>query len=181
MMNVTMHYEHGIEVFDTGDRTDATAFAGNVLTNWSLNLEEARSGDPIGGKRLWLNLYTHQIPQANAKETGPHGLLAARRKDGLSFLLADEGDVDRLVKVSVDGSTAMLRIGGELMNATMFAHAADIVFSYAPNAVAVRRYLEAAIGERLDGDPVQEICAMMGLSPDAYADIEEAQRSNEGA
>lgn len=171
-MVITMAYGDGIEVFDTAERVDPAAYRGNALTNWSIRLEDARSGDALGGKRLWLDLYAHELPGGGQDPPGPRGMAVAQRRDVASFLLADEGDVARLLGVSVGGEAVLVRVGGELVNSARLAHAAALAFGHIPQAVAVRAYLEAALGESVAGDPVEEICAMMGFTPDAYAEAE---------
>lgn len=168
-MVVTVHYEDGVEVFDTAERVDPATARGNALSNWALRLEDAREGDALGGKRLWLRHYEHALPPDGDAGADPAGLPVAARRDVASFLVADAGDVERVLKVTVDGADALVRMGGELVNASRFARAADVACVYGPQAAAVRRHLERAMGEDAEGDPEEAICAAMGFSPESFA------------
>ena len=130
---------------------------------------DSRGGDALGGKRLWLRHYEHVLPPDGREGADPEGLPVAVRRDVASFLVADAGDVERILKVSVDGADALVRMGGELVNASRFAHAADVACVYAPQAVAVRRHLEQAMGDWAEGDPEEAVCAAMGFSPESFA------------
>ena len=176
-MVITITYEDGVDVFDTAERVDPATHQGNALANWSIRLEDARQGDALGGKRLWLDLYLHDMPDPGAAP-GPRGLPAAPRRDAATFLLADESDVSRMLRVAVNGDTVLLRVGDELVNAARFAHAADLSTVYNPQAESTRAYLEAALGDSAPGDPAEAICAMMGYSPEAMALAEQMERAS---
>ena len=87
---------------------DGSIFKGNALTNYALEISDAREG-----KALWLDLYYCESDKAYRNDLNPHGLPVARRRDDWSFVIADEADLAMLLKVNVDGEDVLVRQGDE--------------------------------------------------------------------
>lgn len=61
----------------------------------------------------------------------------ARRRDGWSFLIADEEDLKALNRLTVDGEAVLVQIAGELVDSTTLSWAYDVVSNYIPMASIV--------------------------------------------
>lgn len=164
-MLVKTYYSTGhFDVFDTATLTDASLFKGNALTNYALEVSDAR-----GGKALWLDLFYYEAADAYKGDVNPHGLPVARRRDGWSCVLADEEDLKALLKVSVDGEDVLLRQGGEFVDALRLKVASDAAWRANPAAVATHDYYLAADEEC---DP----CEAIGYTEHAYKRVVAMQR-----
>ena len=131
-MLVKTYYSTGhLDVFDTATLTDSSLFKGNVLTDYSLEVSDAR-----GGNALWLDLFYYEAADAYKGDVNPHGLPVARRRDGWSCVLADEEDLKTLLKVSIDGEDVLLRQGDEFVDALRLKVASDVAWRTNPAAVA---------------------------------------------
>ncbi len=160
-------YDNGhFDVFDTDHLTDASLYKGNSLTNLSFNLED------LGAKRLWLNLYYYEVADAYREQLGPYGLPVARRRDGWSFLLVDDDDIDRLLEVTADGKVVLFRQGADLVGGIAYNYASDVACEFNPQSVKTHDYLVRALGP----DHEEDICRMMGYNPQTYAQVSEVQR-----
>lgn len=164
-MLVKTYYSTGhLDVFDTATLTDSSLFKGNVLTDYALEVADAR-----GGRALWLDLFYYEAADAYKGDTNPHGLPVARRRDGWSCVLADEEDLKTLIKVSVDGEDVLLCQGDEFVDALMLKAASDAAWRTNPAAMATHDYYLAADDER---DP----CEAIGYSESAYERVATMQR-----
>ena len=108
-MILKAYYSGGrIDVFDTDHHVDAVPQRGNLLANYTLDLSD------VAGDGIWLRSYYHEAAEAYREEPGPTGLPVARRRDGWSFLVADADDLERINRLTVDGETVLIRVGGRL-------------------------------------------------------------------
>lgn len=124
-MIVKAYYAGGhIDVFDTDHLVDAVPQPGNLLANYTLDFSD------LAGDCLWLRSYYHEAADTYREEPGPAGLPVARRRDGWSFLIADADDLERLNRLTVDGETVLVRVAGELVDATALSWAYDAVGEY---------------------------------------------------
>lgn len=166
-MIVKTFYGNGhFDVFDTDHLTDSSLFPGNALTNFSFNLED------LGARRLWLNLYYYEVADTYREDTGPCGLPVARRRDGWSFLLVDDDDIDGLTKVMADGQVVVFRQGDCLIDGIAYDYASDIACELNPQSVRTHDYLARVLGPENE----QVICERMGYPPEAYAEVAEMER-----
>ena len=139
-MIVKVYYAGGrIDVFDTDHLVDGIPQPGNLLTNYAIDLAD------VNGESVWLRSYYYEAAPAYKEEPGPKGLPVARRRDGWSFLIADADDVSRLNRLTVDGETVLVKIAGDLVDATALSLAYDVAEEYGPMASAACRYLAAAV------------------------------------
>ena len=145
-MILKAYYSDGrIDVFDTDHIIDCVPQPGNLLTNYTLDLAD------VNGESLWLSSYYYESAQAYKDDPGPKGLPVARRRDGWSFLIADEADLQKLNRLTVDGETVLIQIEGELVDAAALSWVYDVAEEYVPRAAAAFGYLmQASFGK--DGD-----------------------------
>lgn len=133
-MIVKAYYSGGhIDVFDTDHLVDAVPQPGNLLANYTLDFSD------LAGDCLWLRSYYHEAADTYREEPGPAGLPVARRRDGWSFLIADADDLERLNRLTVDGETVLVRVAGELVDATALSWAYDAVGEYPAMMLAAFR------------------------------------------
>lgn len=131
-MIIKAYYSGGrIDVFDTDRMTDGVPQPGNLLTNYTLDLSD------VNGESLWLCSYYYEAAQAYKGEKGPKDLPVTRRRDGWSFLIADETDLERLNRLTVDGETVLIRVEGELADTAALSWAYDVVDDVLPKAMFV--------------------------------------------
>lgn len=136
-MIIKAYYAGGrIDVFDTDHLIDEMPQKGNLLTNYTLDLAD------VGEERLWLRSYYYESSDVYKEEQGPHGLPVARRRDGWSFLIADEEDLKRLTRLTVDGETALIQIAGELIDTAMLSWVYDCIEEYVPRILTSFRCTE---------------------------------------
>lgn len=165
-MLVKTYYNTGhLDVFDTATLTDSSLFKGNVLTDYALEVADARDG-----KALCLDLFYYEVADAYKSDVNPHGLPVARRRDGWSCVLADEADLETLLKVSVDGEDVLLRQGDEFVDALRLKIASDAAWRTKPATVATHNYCLVADDEC---DP----CEAIGCTESAYRRVAAMQRS----
>ena len=139
-------------------------FKGNALTNYALEISDAR-----GGKALWLDCDYYEADKEYQNDLHPHGLPVARRRDGWSFVIADEADLKTLLKVSVDGEDVLVRQGDEFIDATRLKIASDVAYSINPASVSTYDYYQVAAQE-------QDPCERIGYTQSAYEHVALAQR-----
>lgn len=166
-MIIKTYYDDGhTDTFDTDHLTDASVLPGNLLTNWSLDVQDAE-GDL---KTLVLSLYWHPVSTAGDMPVGPKGLPIARRRDGWSFVVADSEDLPHLTMAKADGEVVLLRAGAELVDCNRLAYISRISETFARQVVSAHDFL-------LLSDPIameQDICYAIGMSPQAYEAIASA-------
>lgn len=164
-MLVKTYYSTGhFDVFDTATLVDGSIFKGNALTNYALEISDARKE-----KTLWLDCYYYEADKAYQGDLNPHGLPVARRRDGWSFVIADEADLDTLLKASVDGEDVLIRQGDEFIDALRLKVASDVAYSVNPASVSAHDYYQVAAQ---DQDP----CGRIGYTHSAYERVALAQR-----
>lgn len=159
-MIIKAYYTGGrIDVFDTDHLIDEMPQKGNLLTNYTLDLAD------VGEESLWLRSYYYEAADAYKEEQGPRGLPVARRRDGWSFLIADEEDLRNLNRLTVDGETALVQMAGELVDATALVWADDVAEEFAPRAL--RAYKRMGSFETVKGATSQhEMLGQICISQD---------------
>ncbi len=161
-MILKAYYAGGrIDVFDTDHLVDGVPQPGNLLTNYTLDLAD------VNGESLWLRSYYYEAAAAYKEEPGPTGLPVARRRDGWSFLIADEDDLGTLNLLTVDGLTVLARIAGELADIAALTWVYDQAEGYASMAMAAHRYLSVMM-EDSDTDKERKVCNAIGIPLDVY-------------
>jgi uncharacterized C2H2 Zn-finger protein len=161
------YYDTGhTDTFDSDHLTDASMLRGNLLTNWSLDIGDARGGAGC----LLLSLYWYPATGIGETPVGPKGLPIARRRDGWSFVVADSDDLPHLIMAEVDGEVVVLRAGDDLVDCNRLAHVSRISESFAKQVVSAHSWLLLAS----PGSTESDICRMLGMSADAYEAIAEA-------
>lgn len=166
-MIVKTYYSGGrFCLFDTDHMTEALPMRGNMLTNWALDL------DDVNGERLWLSCYYHEAADAYREPAGPKGLPVARRRDGWSFLIADDEDMKSLNRVTVDGELFLVRVCGQFVDATELSWAFTVADDVAYRSSIAHAHLKAT----MDGCDEAAICAAMGIDADTYRLLVSAQR-----
>ncbi|MGN0035110.1 MAG: hypothetical protein ACI364_05230 [Coriobacteriales bacterium] len=171
-MVVKTYYSTGrVDVFDSQTMTDATVFPGNVLTNYALDMRDARHGPS-----LWLDIYYYEIDRSGAVENGPRGLPIAPRRDACCCILADSEDLKTLQRVTVDGADAIARIGGQFVDCLKLEAQSDLVYTLVPKAVATYEYTRASErGNDGEGDQTS-LCERIGFAPEAFEAVAEMER-----
>lgn len=108
-MILKAHYEGGrIDMFDTDHLVDCVPQPGNLLTNYTLDLAD------VNGESLWLRPYYYEAAESYKEEPGPAGLPVARIRDGWSFLIADEDDLKKLIRLTLGNETVLIQMAGSL-------------------------------------------------------------------
>lgn len=163
-MIVKTYYSGGrFCAFDTDHMTEGLPLRGNMLTNWALDL------DDVNGECLWLSCYYHETIEAYRETIGPKRLPVARRRDGWSFLIADAEDMKTINRVTVDGELFLIRVCGELVDATELEWAYTVAEEVAYRAQASHRFLtHQSAGPGLDE---VGLCAMMGFPVETYRQL----------
>lgn len=149
--------------FDTDHMTEALPLNGNMLTNWALDLDDVNNGC------LWLSCYYHEIAEAYREPIGPKGLPVARRRDGWSFLVADAEDMKTINRVTVDGELFLIRVCGELVDATELEWAYTVAEEIAYRARASHGFLARQTAE--PGLDEVGLCAKMGFPAETYRQL----------
>lgn len=179
-MLVKTYYSTGhFDMFDTVNLVDASLYKKNALTNFALEITDAREG-----RALWLDVFYYEADNSYRGDLNPHGLPVARRRDGWSFVLADEHDLETLFKVSADGEDVLSRQGDEFVDALQLRFASEIAYGINPETVSTHDYLQVAM-------PDGNACERIGYSESAYESVqrahartatpEESRESSEGA
>lgn len=151
-MVLKAYYSGGrIDVFDTDHHVDAVPQRGNLLANYTLDLSD------VAGAGLWLRSYYHEAAEAYREEPGPTGLPVARRRDGWSFLIADVDDLDRLNRLTVDGETMLIRVAGDLVDASALSWAWECSEDIAPKALSVYRLFSECTYDKSESDVFETI------------------------
>ena len=145
-----------IDVFDTDRMTDGVPQPGNLLTNYTLDLSD------VGEECLWLRSYYYEAIGAYKDELGPIGLPIARRRDGWSFLIADEEDLKTLNRLTVDGETVLVSIASELVDVATLSWAYSVGEEYLPMIPIAYRNIHWCWG---DSESANSLCETIGISP----------------
>lgn len=158
-MIIKAYYVGGrIDVFDTDHMIDCVPQPGNLLTNYTLDFAD------VNGESLWLRSYYYEAAQAYRDEQCPKGLPIARRRDGWSFLVADASDMERLVRLTVDGETVLVQMAGELVDAAALSWAYDVAAEYSQMAgIAYSRLASLDLGKEEAADVT--VCSRIGVPP----------------
>ena len=110
-MRVEVAYRRRIEVFDTDRFTEAQPFTGkSMLADFTLDYADVEQ------RGLWLTV--HCYAANDAYKTDGEEVPEARREKGWRFQLATPKEVAEIESVSLDGSTVLARLYGELVDAT---------------------------------------------------------------
>lgn len=108
-MRVEVAYPGRIEVFDTDRFTEAQPFTGkSMLADFMLDYANAEQ------RGLWLA--AHSYAANDAYRTGGEEVPEARREKGWRFQLATPKEAAEIESVSLDGSTVLARLYGELVD-----------------------------------------------------------------
>ena len=159
-MKIKAYYAGGrIDVFDTDCMTDGIPQPGNLLTNYTLDLSD------VGEECLWLRSYYYEAVDAYKDEKSPTGLPVARRRDGWCFLIADEEDLQKLYRVTLDGETLLIRIAYDIVDASTLSWAFDSVEEYRPKIISSYPFLSMLCDFSLAGE--DEPHKIIGLSFDS--------------
>jgi hypothetical protein len=163
-MILKTYYDTGhTDTFDSDRLTDASMLRGNLLTNWSLDIGDARDGAGY----LILSLYWYPVAGTGEMPDGPNGLPIARRREGWSFVVADSDDLPHLTMAKADSEVVLLRAVGELVDCNRLAHISRISESFAKQVVSAHDWLLLASPESSES----EICSALGMSAVAYEEI----------
>ena len=110
-MRVEVAYRRRIEVFDTDRFTEAQPFTGkSMLADFTLDYADVEQ------RGLWLTV--HCYAANDAYKTDGEEVPEARREKGWRFQLATPKEVAEIESVSLDGSTVLARLYGELVDVT---------------------------------------------------------------
>lgn len=110
-MRVEVAYPGGIEVFDTDRFTEAQPFTGrSMLADLTLDYADVEQ------RGLWL--IAHCYAANDAYRTDGEEVPEARREKGWRFQLATPKEIAEVESVSLDGSTVLARLYGELVDVT---------------------------------------------------------------
>lgn len=156
-MIIKAYYAGGrIDVFDTDHLIDEMPQKGNLLTNYTLDLAD------VGEESLWLRSYYYEAADAYKEGEGPYGLPVARRRDGWSFLIADEEDLENLNRLTIDGETALIRLEEEVVDVVALENIYCIFEEYMPKIqIAYRNLLNEK--ERLIRSSENEMFELIGV------------------
>lgn len=173
-MIVKTYYEGGhVDVFDTDRKTESLPQTGNLLTNYSLDIDNVESGG------LWMSSYYYEANDQYRDTVGPRGLPVARRRDGWSFLLADAEDMKGLMRVTVDGENVLMRVGGEFVFMSDLRYAYDVAEDVIPKADKAHDHLLTTLKDEEGIDIECEACRRMGFSYEAYQAVRRTQPVND--
>jgi hypothetical protein len=174
-MIVKTYYDGGhVIVFDTANMTESLPQPGNLLTNYSIDL------DDVNGERLWLSSYYYECSEHYRETVGPKGLPVGRRRDGWSFLIADDEDMKTLARVTVDGEDVLVRVAGALVDATALRHAYDVAEDIVPKAIKAHRHLAAMLASEPGIDIELEACNRMGFPFETFRTIRNSEPAEDG-
>lgn len=169
-MIIKTYYKGGnINVFDTDHMTESQPQKGNLLTNYSIDLDDAN------GERIWLSSYYYEAAEQYRETIGPKGLPVARRRDGWSFLLVDDADMKTLNRVTVDDETALMRVAGDMVDVSALRWAFDVANDIGPMAITAHEHLAALLAREPGIDIELAACNLMGFSYEAFRAISQAQ------
>lgn len=171
-MVVKTYYSTGrVDAFDSQTMTDTTVFPENVLTNYALDIRDARRGPS-----LWLDIYYYELDRNSIAENGPRGLPIAPRRDACCCILADSEDLKTLQRVTVDGVDAIARIGGQFVDCFKLETQSNLAYTLVPKAVATYEYIRTSErGNDRENDQAA-LCERIGFAPEAFGAIAEMDR-----
>lgn len=118
-MRIEIAYEGRIEVFDTDRFTEAQPFSGkSMLADFTLNYEDAEKDG------IWLT--AHCYAANDAYRTDGEEVPEARREKGWRFQLATPKEATEIESVTLDGSTVLARLYGELVDVARMDRACSL-------------------------------------------------------
>ena len=106
-------------------------------------------------------------------EPGPAGLPIAYRRDGWSFVVADAEDRKRLLRMTVDGEPALVRVGDGLVDCNRLDYVADLTDHIVPRASRAIEFLEEARDGESNVFGTESIASALGMSANAYRSARE--------
>lgn len=173
-MIIKAYYARGrIDVFDTDRMTDRIPQPGNLLTNYTLELAD------VGEECLWLRSYYYEAADAYKDEIGPARLPVARRRDGWSFLIADEKDLKTLNRLTVDGETVLASFSGQLVDVSALSWVDLHESSILP--MVQTAYTVALRSEREDARSDLGVCERIGMPVEMLAELLQRARVSTSA
>lgn len=118
-MRVEVAYLGRIEVFDTDRFTEAQPFTGrSMLADLTLDYED------VERRGLWLT--AHCYAANDAYRTDGEEVPEARREKGWRFQLATPKEAAEVESVSLDGTTVLARVYGELVDVSRIDRACSL-------------------------------------------------------
>ena len=171
-MVVKTFYKTGrVDVFDSQTMTDSTVFPSNVLTNYALDIRDARQGPS-----LWLDIYYYDLDRSGSVGDGPRGLPIAPRRDACCCILADSDDLKELQWVTVDGTDAIARIGDQFVDCFKLETQSNLAYTLVPKATATCRYIRATERGNDSESDQADLCERIGFTPEAFEELAEMER-----
>ena len=162
-MMIKTYYKGGHFVaFDTDQFTEELPQPGSLLTNYAIDY------DNENGERIWLTTYHYEANEKYKGVLGPTGLPVARRRDGWSFLLVDDEDMKALLRMTIDGDTALIRVGDELVDALALQCAFDAADDVIPKAVTAHDHLVESRKRQGLVSAEHDICHRIGFPHETY-------------
>ena len=175
-MIVKAFYKGGrIELFDTDHKTEELPQKGNRLTNYSIDLDDAKGGC------IWLSAYYYEANEQYRDTVGPKGLPIARRRNGWSCLIADAEEVKALQRMIVDGELVLVRVADELVDAAALRWAYSVAEDVIPKADKAHGYLWSALKSESGINGEVESCKQMGFSKKAYEAVKKLAPKKENS
>lgn len=118
-MRVEVAYPGGIEVFDTDRFTEARPFTGkSMLADFTLDYADVEQ------RGLWLT--AHCYAANDTYRTDGEEVPEARREKGWRFQLATPKEAAEVESVTLDGSTVLARVYGELVDVSRIDRACSL-------------------------------------------------------
>lgn len=168
-----------LDVFDATTFTSATPLGkSNMLTNFEVRF------DTMGDGGLWMAAHSYQAERTDGDDSGQ--VLAARRRRGWEFLLADAEELGHVVLVVVDGEAIMKRVFGELVDLQAFDEAAYECIGNSSKGLHARiaelyGYLKRMTGEpspKVPGIPAEVVHAVIS-SIEAESSVREKEEDEQ--
>lgn len=118
-MRVEVAYRGRIEAFDTDRFTEAQPFSGkSMLADLTLDYADVEK------KGLWLTAHCYAANEAYRTDGGEAP--EARREKGWRFQLATPKEATEIESVTLDGSTVLARLYGELVDVARMDRACSL-------------------------------------------------------
>jgi len=173
-MRVEVAYPGRIEVFDTDRFTETQPFTGkSMLADFILQYEDAEKNG------LWLT--AHCYAANDTYKTDGEEVPEARREKGWRFQLATPKEVAEIESVSLDGSTVLARLFGELVDVTRIDRACSLFAGLggplSNRILQLNEYL-ANIDERLAASQTL-MAESMGITTDMLERVIAAEAAQE--
>ena len=173
-MRVEIAYERRVEVFDTDRFTEAQPFSGrSMLADFTLEYEAAEKNG------LWLTAHCYAANEGY--RTDGEDVPEARREKGWRFQLATPREAAGIESVTLDGSTVLARLFGELVDVARIDRACALFVgpggSLASRIVRLSGYL-ANTDERLAASQAL-MAEAVGITPLTLERAIEAEAAQE--